>query len=127
MICDGNFVLRKGKKGDKLPPGYLGDENDVPAFVLELNGKQVGSACTQGEDKHIFMISTFDWNKGYCTKFLELWENYAREKGFTELIVSHVASDPLEHILEKRGYCFEFDKCNEKIYHKKLVTRLLTR
>ena len=53
MICEDGFVFRKGKKGDKLPSvsiqrrdeNDLPDENDFPDFVLELNNKQVASAC----------------------------------------------------------------------------------
>lgn len=123
MICEDNFVFRKGKKGDKPPSGYIPrDENDLPDFVLELGNKQVASANTMSGENHIFMISSFDWNKGYCTKFLELWEKYARENKYRKLIVSHVDSDALEHILEKkRMFSFEREESSSgKIYRKDL-------
>ena len=109
MICEDGFVFRKGKKYDKQPSGYIPfDENDIPDFVLELNGNQVVAAKTIHGKNHIYMISSFEQNKGYCTKFLGLWEKYATEKGYSELIVSYVDSDALEHILEKkRLFIFE--------------------
>lgn len=126
MISDNGFVFRKGKIGDKPPSGYIPiDENDIPAFVLELNEKQVASACTMSGENHIFMISSFDWGKGYCTKFIELWEKYATVNGYSELIVSHVASDALEHILEKKSrFSFErLDECDEKIFRKDILPK----
>jgi hypothetical protein len=126
MICENNFVFRKGRKGDKLPSVLKSlDENDFPDFVLELSNKQVAAACTKDEENHILFISSFDWGKGYCTKFLELWEQYARENGYSELIVSGVDSGPLEHILEKkRMFSFEReDRMTGKIYRKDLQKR----
>jgi RimJ/RimL family protein N-acetyltransferase len=94
MISEDGFVFRKGKKGDKQPADWGADiENDFPEFVLELRGKQVASARTRHGENHIFFISSFEWNKGYCTKFLELWEKYAKEKGYSEIIVSYVDTD----------------------------------
>jgi hypothetical protein len=124
MIREKTFLFRRGKIGDKPPSGYTPlDENDLPAFVLELDNKQVASACTMGEENHIFMISSFEWGKGYCTKLLEMWEKYAREKGYSKIIVSHVASDSLEHILEKKQkFSFEFDEFSEKTYYKNTLS-----
>jgi hypothetical protein len=119
MISEKGFVFRKGRTGDKTPHGYpKSDENDAPAFVLELNNTLVVSAC--GGENFIFIIESFDRCKGYCTKFLELWEKYAKEKGYTELIVSQVNNQSLEHILEKGKFSFKLDKQNEKIYSKNI-------
>jgi hypothetical protein len=123
MIQEGNFAFRKGKIGDRFPSGYEpANQNESPDFVLELDGEQVASACTMGKENHIFMISSFEWKKGYCTKFLELWEEFAKKNNYPELIVSHVASDALEYILENKisGYSFALDGQNEKIYHKSI-------
>jgi hypothetical protein len=115
-------VFRKGKIGDKPPAGYKPvDDNDAPTFVLEFENKQVASACTMGGENNIFMISSFDWRKGYCTKLLELWETYSIEKGYSKLIVSIVTDRVLEHILEtKRSFRFELDEYDEKTYFKDL-------
>ena len=125
-MSTGTFVFRKGKKGDKPTPGWCaplpGEENeegDLPDFVLELDGKQVAAASTEAEN-HIFLIGSYIQNKGYGTKFLEEWEKYATAKGHSEVIVSQVCSDPLEHILDKLGYSFVLDEFNEKTYRKKL-------
>jgi hypothetical protein len=124
MICENGFVFRKGKKDDKPPKGWITDSEEdfagSPDFVLELHNKQVASACILGEENHIFMISSIVWNKGYGSKFIEFWEKYSRQKGYTEIVVSHVISDPLGHILEKRGFSFELDESNEKIYRKNI-------
>ncbi len=124
MADNNDFVFRKGKKGDRPPAGYIAlDENDFPAFVLDVVGKQVGAACVMGAENHIYMISSFERNKGYCTKFLQLWEDYLKERGYSELVVSHVASDALEYILEVKlkDYSFSKDEHNEKTYRKKLT------
>lgn len=125
-MSTGTFVFRKGKKGDKPTPGWCAplpqeerEESDIPAFVLELDSKQVAAATTEAEN-HIFMIGSYEWNKGYCNRLLEEWEKYAKAKGYSELLVSKVCSDPLEHILDKLGYSFELDEFNEKTYHKTL-------
>ena len=76
MICEDSFVFRKGKKGDKPPSCYIPiDENDLPAFVLELSNKQVASACTMSGDNHIFMISSFVGVKCIARNFLSCGKN----------------------------------------------------
>ena len=121
MICNGEYTFRKGKKGDKPSTGWL-NQNDVPNFILEFRGKQIGAAHTKGCGWHIFLIETWDWDKGHGTKFVELWEKYAKNERYQRLIVSEVASDRLEHILEcKRGFFLkDIDEYGEKIYQKNI-------
>ena len=66
------------------------------------------------------MISSVESGKGYCKKFLEMWEKYARENGYSALIISHVDNDALEHILEKKRRVFSFWK--RRPHERKVVT-----
>ncbi len=93
-------------------------KDDIPTFILEHEGRQVGVA--HGSNCYIMMIQSFDENKGHGTKFIELWEKYACAKGCSQLEVSPIANDKLEHILEKQGFFLkEKDHYGEKVYVKK--------
>jgi hypothetical protein len=117
MLDDGKYIFRLGKVGDRVASGWA-NPDDVPTFVLEYDGKQIGAA--HGSNCFIMLIEVFDENKGHGTKFIELWERYAHTIGCTELEVSPVSNEKLEHILEKkRGFSLkEVDEYNEKTYLK---------
>jgi len=119
MICDGKYIFRTGKAGDKSASRWT-NPDEPPVFVLEYNGKQIGAA--HGSQRSILLIEVFIENKGHGTKFIELWERYARMREFKELEMEQVLNDKLEHILEKkRGFVLkEIDTCNEKTYQKML-------
>ncbi len=121
MIRDGEYIFRRGEPGDK-PVGGWGDENDLPTFVLEFKGKQIVAAQIMGNENEIFKIKSFEENKGHCTKFIELWEKYAKRENFSEIYISPVANDALEHILEnKLKFSLNgLDSANEKIYIKSI-------
>ncbi len=124
MVEKNSFVFRKGKIGEKLPSVCLQDKNLAPDFVLELNGKLTVTACTMGIDNHIYAISSFDENKDYITKFLELWEEYTRNKKHPELIVSHIKDSTLEQILvDKRKFSRIFEDDRGKVYLKDLTAK----
>ncbi|MCJ7430177.1 hypothetical protein MUO83_03025 [Candidatus Bathyarchaeota archaeon] len=119
MICCGKYVFRSGRIGDKSASGWTNPE-EPPVFVLQYDGKQIGAA--HGSQCSIVLIEVFIEDKGHGTKFIELWETYARTRGFKELEMEQVLNDKLEHILEKkRGFSLkEIDACNEKTYYKLL-------
>lgn len=116
-ISNGKYVFREGKKGDRPASGWA-DQKEMPVFVLEYDGKQVGAA--HGSYCYVILIEVFDENKGHCTKFIELWEKYVPTKGCSKLVVDQVSNAKLEHILkDKRGFCIDkIDEYGEKTFCK---------
>ncbi len=119
MIQQGKYVLRRGRPGDRGASGYITIPKGLPPeFVLEYNGVQIGAA--HGGVCCIRHIEIFvDHNKGHGTRFIELWEEYAKSRCET-LEVSPVTVDNLAHILEhKRGFQLKHvDQGGAKTYVK---------
>jgi len=119
ITVDGKYSFREGRRGDRKANGWA-DDDEIPTFVLEYEGKQMGAA--HGSLCFIILIQVFDENRGQGTKFIELWEKYATNKGCSELEVSAVGNEKLQHILEKKR-CFSVrktDEYGEKEYFKKI-------
>ena len=116
MIREGKYVFREGKSGDRPASGWA-NQSGIPTFVLEYEGKQIGAA--HGSLCFIILIQVFDEDKGHGTKFIELWEKYAKDQ-CSQIEVSAVGSDKLEHILkDKRGFSLkEVDEFGDKTYTK---------
>lgn len=119
MISDGDYIFREGKAGDRCAAGWA-DPDDIPALVLEYKGKQVVAA--HGSLCYIIVIQSFDQNRKHGTKFIELWEKYAKENGCEKIEVDVVGNAKLEHILkDKRGFeSTATDGYGDKTYIKKL-------
>lgn len=118
MIQQGPYVFRRGRTGDRNASGWVSvHKGRPPEFVLEFNGAQIGAA--HGHTCCIKHIEIFgQHNKGHGTKFIELWEAYAKER-CKELVVSPVTAGSLAHILEhKRGFQLRVDKEDAKTYVK---------
>lgn len=123
-------TLRKGKKGDRPAPNFTGTVKiskgktiweNIPDYVLEYNGKQIG-ALHHGLD-FIFFIEIFDphKDKGHGTRFVEMLEQEARELGKSEISAFPVTDDSFEHILrDKRKWILAKDENGDKKYSKKL-------
>jgi len=61
VIYDGKYTFRRGRAGDRSA-NYWADQNDIPTFVLEYEGRQIGAA--HGIDCYIILIQSFDKDKG---------------------------------------------------------------
>jgi hypothetical protein len=123
VICDGKYVFRKVKAGDRPANGWA-DQDNILTYFLEYEGKQVDAAY--GTDCCIVLIQSFNENKGHGTKFIELWERYTCTKGYSHLEISPVSNAKLEHILEnKRVFSLkEIDQYGEKTYFKNISKSL---
>ncbi len=107
---DDGYCFRLGMNGDRSASGYITVPKRPPEFILELDGEQIGAA--HGSDCCIDQIEIFEdkvpHNNGHGTKFVELWESYAKQVGCGRLEVVKVSSNALAHILlDKRGFKFQ--------------------
>jgi GNAT superfamily N-acetyltransferase len=119
LVDEEKYIFREGKKGDRCAAGWA-DQTDIPTFVLEYENKQVGAA--HGSLCYIVVIQTFEQGKGYGTKFIELWEKYAKEHGCKKVDIDIVGNEKLDHILrDKRNFeLTQTDDYGDKTYSKKL-------
>lgn len=121
MIVDGPYIFRQGKLGDFTARRQVDiPKGKPPMFVLEYNNQQIGVAHgSRCSIEHIEIQAEHDI--GHGTKFIELWERWAKINCCTSIVISPVTVPELDHILEeKRNFSLIRDDDGAKTYRKEL-------